>query len=1050
MNKVSPRPTLVSDSKGLMLGDKKADTDVAKLLERIRKRMELCVKKEAGNRKAAIEDRKFTAGDQWPADVQAQRNTDQRPCLTVNKMPTFINQVTNDQRQNRPAINISPLGDKASKDAAKVFKGMIRAIERDSVADVAYDTAFSDAVTSGWGYWRILTDWEAPDSFHQVIRIRRIRNPFTVYMDPYHQEPDGSDSRYAFVTERIPRDDFEEQYPDADPMPFLEGGAGETYKDWIGKDDIRVAEYFEVKYEKRKRVRLSNGHEGWKDDLHEDVTKAIKSLKIDVLEERESDCPSIKWYKVTAREVLEEQDWLGDWIPLVKVIGNEIDVEGDVKISGLIRNAKDAQRIINYSEPLSLDTPIPTPNGWTVMGDLHAGDMVFNDQGMPRQVLGESPIHLHRECLKVTFDDGSSIVADESHKWAIERRWKVNTGADSWMTEVVPTSALVPGKTYIHMAKALETSEAPLGIHPYVLGAWLGDGTSSGGTITENEQDIRPLMESIKGFGYEVSAVHRFEARTSNFTVYGLQTQLRATGLLNNKHIPTAYLRASRHQRELLLQGLMDTDGSINKRIRQCAFSTSRKVLADGFAELLRSMGIKAVMSVEAAKLHKAMPGGYFSDAAEHYKFVFSCGPGDDVFRLKRKSEILHGGGPKNPRRTKRYRVTGVEQVDSVPVKCIMVDTPSHLFLAGEGMIPTHNTSLIELVALAPKAPWLVEEGQIEGHERQWKDANRKSQPYLQYKGTSLAGKPVPPPQRQQFAGVPAGWQQIMQNNAEHMIATTGIRFDATKQERMQDESGVAVRELSRKTDLGSLHYIDNLCRSLRHSGRILVDLIPKVYDEKRIEMILNPDDTEEAIQLDPHQHEPFTEMRQGDAKKSMKSVNLSLGKYGVAVTTGPSFATKRIEAAESMMSFAKALPNSAALIADLIAKYQDWEGAEEMAARLAKAVPAQYLTADQKDIPPQVQALIQNLESQVKQVSQQLQQAMAALQDKGEDRDIARKKLENEFIGKILSILEKSEASEAKLGLEKVRTAVDIAKALDAGDREQQQARKPEEKPSE
>ena len=664
MNKIAPLNT-GKDDKGSYLGAAPEDEDDAKLLERIRKRMELCVKKESGNRKAAIEDRKFMAGDQWPADVAAQRNTDHRPCLTINKLPTFVNQITNDQRQNRPAINVSPIGDKSTKDAAKMYKGMIRAIERDSVADIAYDTAFSDAVVSGFGYWRILTEYESPASLHQVIVIKRVRNPFTVYLDPYHQEPDGSDSRYGFITERIPREDFEDEYPDADPVPFLEGGAGESFKDWIGKDDIRIAEYFEIKTKKRTYVKLANGHEGWKDELSDSVRNSM-----DVLEEREAEVPAVKWYKVNAMQVLAEADWLGQWIPIVKVIGNEIDIEGDVKISGLIRNAKDAQRMMNYWE-----------------------------------------------------------------------------------------------------------------------------------------------------------------------------------------------------------------------------------------------------------------------------------------------------------------------------------------------------TSATELIALAPKAPWLVEEGQIEGHERQWKNANTKTYPFLQYKGTSLAGKPIPPPQRQQFAGVPAGVQQALQNSAEHMIATTGVRFDATKQERMNDESGVAVRELGRKTDLGSFHYVDNLCRSMRHSGRILVDLIPKVYDEKRIVTILNPDDTEESIQIDPHQNEAFKQQPRSQTQTSMKVFNPTMGRYGVTITIGPSFATKRVEAAESMMAFAKAMPQSAQLIADLIAKYQDWEGAEEMAARLAKAVPAQFLTADQKDIPPQVQAMIHNLEGQIKQITGQLQAAMKELDDKGQDRQIAKDKIERDFEAKILAVIQKAEA---------------------------------------
>jgi len=151
------------------------------------------------------------------------------------------------------------------------------------------------------------------------------------------------------------------------------------------------------------------------------------------------------------------------------------------------------------------------------------------------------------------------------------------------------------------------------------------------------------------------------------------------------------------------------------------------------------------------------------------------------------------------------------------------------------------------------------------------------------------------------------------------------------------------------------------------------------------------------------------------------------LGKYAVTATTGPSFATRRIEAAESMMNFAKALPQSAQLIADLIAKYQDWDGAEEMATRLAKAVPPQFLTADQKDVPPQVQAMIQNLEANVKQLTVQLQQAMKALAEKGEDRAIAKDKIEKDFMVKLLGVIQKSEDANAKIDLEKIQTIIDV-----------------------
>src|ERR1700722_4521532 len=124
-----------------------------------------------------------------------------------------------------------------------MYRGLIRFNERDCAADIAYDTAFDDAVTMGWGYFRILTEWEAPNSFNLVAVIRRIRNPFTVYLDPAHQDPTGADAKWGFVTEMVPREEFSEKWPDAAPMPYTEGGIGEKMKSWITKDEVRIAEY---------------------------------------------------------------------------------------------------------------------------------------------------------------------------------------------------------------------------------------------------------------------------------------------------------------------------------------------------------------------------------------------------------------------------------------------------------------------------------------------------------------------------------------------------------------------------------------------------------------------------------------------------------------------------------------------------------------------------------------------------------------------------------------------------------------------------------------
>lgn len=348
MTKIAPRFASQDGKGALAMGRPMEATAKEKLLERVRKNMERAISAESENRKSGLDDRLFKIGQQWPTEIMAQRNLDKRPCLTVNKLPTFVHQIVNDQRQNRPSININPNGDRGDPDVAKMYRGLIRFIERDCAADIAYDTAFDDAVTMGWGYWRITLEWEAPDSFNCVLVIRQVRNPFSVYLDPAHVDPTGADAKWAFVTQMITRGEFSDKYPDATPMPYSDGGIGDKVNAWATKDEIRIAEYYEIEYNPRTLVKLSNGHVGWEDDL-DDITKGyLKRGKLQKIEERESQVPTVMWYKVTAVDVLKEEEWIGTSIPIVKVIGNATDVEGKLKLSGIIRDAKDPQRMYNY------------------------------------------------------------------------------------------------------------------------------------------------------------------------------------------------------------------------------------------------------------------------------------------------------------------------------------------------------------------------------------------------------------------------------------------------------------------------------------------------------------------------------------------------------------------------------------------------------------------------------------------------------------------------------------------------------------------------------
>src|SRR6185369_15523493 len=279
-----------------------------KICARARKRFEACIGANSEDRREALEDWKFRNGQQW--DDTAKRIRGDRPMLTINKTNTFVHQITNDQRQNRPSIDISPLGNKADKKTAQVIKGYVKELERNSNADIAYDTGFEWAVTCGDGYWRIVPEYEDERSMGQVLRVRRIRNGFTVYLDPSRQEPDGSDSGFGFLTDMVPRDEFETEHPKADSMQWTQGGIGDAYKHWANQNEVRVAEYFEVECETKRLVELQNGHIGFFDDLADELKKQ------EFVSERDAECKYVMWYKLTGKQVLDHRKLPIPWIPI--------------------------------------------------------------------------------------------------------------------------------------------------------------------------------------------------------------------------------------------------------------------------------------------------------------------------------------------------------------------------------------------------------------------------------------------------------------------------------------------------------------------------------------------------------------------------------------------------------------------------------------------------------------------------------------------------------------------------------------------------------------
>ncbi len=327
-------------------------------LATMRRRLDMCISALSDSRNDEIDDLRFYAGSpdnqwQWPQDVLATRGAVQgqtinaRPCLTINKLPQHVRQVTNDQRQNRPSGKVIPANDKADPEVAEIFDGMVRHIEYISDADVAYDTACENQVAFGEGYIRIITEYCSDDSFDQDIKIMRVRNSFSVYMDPLIQDPCGADAKWCFITEDIPKEQYEREYPNASPVATLQsqGVGDQSVTVWINEDTVRIAEYYYVEYD-NATLNLYPGNHTAFDGSPED--RQFKAMGIKPQRSRKVHAKRVKWCKTNGYEILEESDWVGQWIPVVRVVGNEFEVDGRLYVSGLVRNAKDAQRMYNY------------------------------------------------------------------------------------------------------------------------------------------------------------------------------------------------------------------------------------------------------------------------------------------------------------------------------------------------------------------------------------------------------------------------------------------------------------------------------------------------------------------------------------------------------------------------------------------------------------------------------------------------------------------------------------------------------------------------------
>lgn len=338
--------------------------------------------------------------------------------------------------------------------------------------------------------------------------------------------------------------------------------------------------------------------------------------------------------------------------------------------------------ILGDYKGLSRDTPIPTPAGWSTMGELTVGDTVFGSDGQPCRVTGKSDVHW-RDCYRIKFDDGSTVVCDAEHLWMVtgtrdRPRYSRRYGVLS-TEEIRHTLRPYRQAHYqVRTAGALVTSLADLPVDPYVLGAWLGDGDASGGVITGQDGWI---FEEIARRGH---VVRPSSSRRLAHRIEGLTAALRGLGVLGDKRVPAAYLRASAGQRLDLLRGLMDTDGTWNATRGQAVFVNTDKRLAEAVRELALSLGQRAVVLPYTARGFGLVRQAYFVQ--------WRPTGGVIPFGLPRKAEAARAAAPPRTNRSTRRLIVAVDPIPTVPTQCIVVDSPDSTYLCTEAMIPTHNS----------------------------------------------------------------------------------------------------------------------------------------------------------------------------------------------------------------------------------------------------------------------------------------------------------------------------------------------------------------------
>lgn len=319
--------------------------DDADLIRRAKECYRLGLDATAQWREDALEDLRFLAGEQWDPNIKSQRDAQGRPALTINRLPQFVRQVTNEQRQSKPAVTVSPVDSGSDVRTAEVLQGLIRNVEYTSNADAAYAAGGQSAAITGLGYWDVRAEFEDERSFEQRLAIHRIANPLSVVMDPGAKELAGDDARWVILSTDISNGEWKSMFPDREmPKAAGWGGAGDSAADWVAKDGVRIHEFRYVEDETDTLIETPEGPAL----VSELAPEALALLREFNAQERPTTRRKACWAKLVGDEVVERGELAGRYLQLVRVVGTELEVDGQVIYEGVIRHARDTQRMLNY------------------------------------------------------------------------------------------------------------------------------------------------------------------------------------------------------------------------------------------------------------------------------------------------------------------------------------------------------------------------------------------------------------------------------------------------------------------------------------------------------------------------------------------------------------------------------------------------------------------------------------------------------------------------------------------------------------------------------